>query len=445
MSDLFKRKGSDAWYCWVPVPGGGKERRSTGFDDKVVAQCRAVEMQREALDPTYAASNKATTPDACARFMTSRVARGRADGTLHHYRVKLGHIVRLMPQRLAEIGAGECEEFIASRRAEGAAQTTIKKELRALGAMLRHAKRLGLYPRDIDEVIPELDETYKPRERFLAPLELVALVNALPRHRAAHVVFVVATGARWGESVRARREDIDGYMVKLRGTKTKLAAGTVPVPPTMRIALAWALANASDLSDTPRLRGPSGEPTPLFDAWASVRRDLGAACARIGIDPVTPNDLRRTFATWLRMSGVTTDLIGAAMRHTTSRMAELVYGRIKPADLDKLISERGPALPMSPPEKESSGTVLLMGSKPSQNGPNQYQPVIPPTRAKPAKQPGNPVPGRGIEPRTRGFSILREARQTSADRVIPRPTVLLMGWRSEPEPAGGLPGRPHDR
>jgi hypothetical protein len=118
-------------------------------------------------------------------------------------------------------------------------------------------------------------------------------------------------------------------MVALRGTKTKLAAGTVPVPPPMRPGLAWALQRAR----------PEG---PLFGAWGNVRRDLAVACAKVGIAPVTPNDLRRTFATWLRIAGVTPDLIGASLRHTTSRMAELVYGRIGPADLERLIAARYP-------------------------------------------------------------------------------------------------------
>ncbi len=367
MSDrLFKRNG--IWFCWVPKPGGGTRRKTTNCTDRKAAESRSRELEREALDPSYAAANKATTADACARYMSSRVARGRAEGTLHHYSVKLGHVVRLMPARLADVDAAACESFIETRLAEGAAQTTVKKEIRALGATLRHAGRIGLYTRNVDTVIPELEDTYEPRTRFLMPLDLVALVNALPPERAAHVVFIVATGARWAESVRACRVDVDGHMVRVRGTKTKRAAGTVPVPPTMRLALAWSLANASDRIMTGlRLCAPNAEAPPLFAPWSNVRRDLAIACAAIGIAPVTPNDLRRTFATWLRMSGVTTDLIGAALRHTTSRMAELVYGRIEANDLDRLISERGPAL-MINDEKESEVLGLYLDGEAAETG-----------------------------------------------------------------------------
>jgi integrase len=351
MARLFKRDG--IYYAWVPRIGGGTRKVSTNCTDKKAAESKAAELEREALDPAHAAANKASTADACAEFLGSRIRRGRAEGTIHHYRVKLGHVVRIMPARLAEIDASACERFIEQRLEEGAAQTTVKKEIRALGATLRHARRNGTYLRDVEAVIPELEETYKPRERFLEPLELVALVNALPRERAAHVVFIVATGARWGESVRARLAlDVAGSMVLLRGTKTKASLRTVPVPPTMRGALAWALANA---------------PGERFAPWGNVRRDLAKACEAIGIAPVTPNDLRRTFATWLRISGVTPDIIGAALGHTTSRMAELVYGRIAPADLDRLITERGPALALPPAPKP---TGLLMGGDVADSGRN---------------------------------------------------------------------------
>jgi hypothetical protein len=45
---------------------------------------------------------------------------------------------------------------------------------------------------------------------------------------------------------------------------------------------------------------PSG---PVVAPWLNARRDLIAACHRICIRPVTPNDLRRTFASWLKQRG----------------------------------------------------------------------------------------------------------------------------------------------
>jgi excisionase family DNA binding protein len=58
------------------------------------------------------------------------------------------------------------------------------------------------------------------------------------------------------------------------------------------------------------------------------------------IPRVSPNDLRRTLATWLRQAGVEPQLIGAMLRHTDSRLVERVYGRIPADDLGRLIDAR---------------------------------------------------------------------------------------------------------
>lgn len=85
-----------------------------------------------------------------------------------------GHVSRAVASH------AECERYIATRLEEGAAQTTIKKELRALKAVLSHARRNEKFMRDPDAVVPELEDTYRPRERWLTPLELVGLATALP-------------------------------------------------------------------------------------------------------------------------------------------------------------------------------------------------------------------------------------------------------------------------
>jgi hypothetical protein len=83
-----------------------------------------------------------------------------------------------------------------------------------------------------------------------------------------------------------------------------------------------------------------GENGLLFRPWGNVRRDLAAACARAGIPPVTPNDLRRTYATWWRHHGVATHDIAALLGHRDSRMVERVYGRTDAQSLGRSLQRR---------------------------------------------------------------------------------------------------------
>ena len=103
-------------------------------------------------------------------------------------------------------------------------------------------------------------------------------------------------------------------------------ARVAPVPEYARRWLALALQGA------PR----SGR---LFAPWPNVRRDLAAAAARAGVPRCSPNDLRRTYGSLLRVAGVAPHLIGQAMGHADSRMVERVYGRLGADELARLIGE----------------------------------------------------------------------------------------------------------
>ena len=72
---------------------------------------------------------------------------------------------------------------------------------------------------------------------------------------------------------------------------------------------------------------------------ARARRAARAQRA-LRVPPVTPNDLRRTYATRLRQHGVEPHLIGVAPGHRDSRMAERVYERMPVESLGRALAER---------------------------------------------------------------------------------------------------------
>ncbi len=323
--DRLKRRGR-VWYAWVPKRGGGTELRSTHCTDRAAARIRAAELEREAVDPAYAAANKAAWSALIDDYYRSRVRLGRAEGSLHHVRVKSGHLVRLLPSDPRAISHQVMCDYIDTRLEEGARRTTIKKEVRVFGAVWKLARKNRLVGLAVDEVMPELDDDYQPGERFLTALEAWALCLALPPHRAAVVAFVCATGCDPGAIGRARPEDVapDRSTCHVRGTKRETRDRIAPVPlPVQRTMLGWGVEHADG--------GIGGK---LFSNWDSnIRRDLHVACDAAGIPRVSPTDLRRTYGRWLRAAGLEPHLIGAAMGHTDSRMAERVYGKFTPDSL----------------------------------------------------------------------------------------------------------------
>jgi hypothetical protein len=66
----------------------------------------------------------------------------------------------------------------------------------------------------------------------------------------------------------------------------------------------------------------------LFAPWTNMRRDIKKACDRVGIDPVSPNDLRRTFGSWLKNRGLDSAVIARLMGHSSTRMVDKVYGQL---------------------------------------------------------------------------------------------------------------------
>jgi hypothetical protein len=154
--------------------------------------------------------------------------------------------------------------------------------------------------------------------------------------------------------------------------------------------------------------------------WGNCRRDLAEACVRASrkalaahlkaealdwdalppnqqqalkaeyeVGPVTPNDLRRTYATWLRQHGVEPHLIGVALGHRDSRMTERVYGRVPVDSLGERLAERvGDCSAYVANTRGAERSVRQMG------------------RSDRSKTPAKTVPRDRIELPTRGFSIL---------------------------------------
>jgi integrase len=382
---VFKRRDGKVWYGWFYELNGKRRQKSTKCTDQRAAERVQAGWERDAADPDSARKASATIGDAL-NLVVERAAKlartgRRSLATLSFYEAKVATLRRRLaldaPERLADLRARHVDDFVDHRREEKVSDSAIRKELGALGLGLKLARRAGLWSGSPDEVLPVLPDTgYVPRERWLPVAEVQKLLAELVGDRGARVAFIVATSARWSESERAERADVDlaRGIVLVRGTKTKLSLREVPViVEEMRSLLRLALERAEGTST-------------LFAPWPNARRDLRAACARAGIAPCSPNDLRRTFTHWHEAVGLPPNLVAPAMGHADSRMVERVYGRMKGDELARVMRAAAHVQQTRRTRADSMDSADKPGGKTK-----RQTPVI-------------SVPRDGIEPPTRGFS-----------------------------------------
>jgi integrase len=385
------------WYTDY-YENGVRVQRSTRCTDKRAAQALATRWERDAADPDSARLRDATLSDVLTRLIKDRAERAKAGSgshdTVKFYRVKAGHLKRVfeldareqhVPMPLRDLKPRNVDDYISQRRGEGAADNTIHKELVTLRTALKLAKRAGLWRGDIDALMPDkFAPNYKPRSRFLTESELKKILPRLSADHAAAVAFMVGTSAEWGAVTRARREDvsIEKWRVFLRGTKRATRERVVPIVTDWQQGLVrYALEHA---------QGTDGM---LFRPWDNVRRDLTGACDAAGLPSCSPNDLRRTCATWLREAGAAPDLIAAVLGHADSRMVERVYGRLPTDVLAHRLAVATGSLDLHTGATNRLETAALAGQ------------LADPETKKAPPEARLSVPRDGIEPPTRGFSI----------------------------------------
>jgi site-specific recombinase XerD len=300
MQRLFKR--GRVWYGWV-YEDGRRVTRTTKCRDRNAAEAVVRQWERDAAAPDHAAARTATLSTALQlllRLDEEEVAAGRRSrDTVDFHETKAGHLVRIFETNehgervgfpLARLRAFDVDTYIPRRRAEGAADTTISKELVVLRKSLRLAIRAGLWRGRVDEVIPvAFSPGYEPRKRALTAEELSKLLAKLTADRAARVAFIVATSACWRETELARRGDVGEGLatVLLRGTKRKTRFRTVPiVSPAQKSLLSYALEHAKGHGDALSSRGetsagisPRRAPMPTSSAAA---RTISGARSRAG-------------------------------------------------------------------------------------------------------------------------------------------------------------------
>lgn len=329
--EFWRRKRADGSVgdTWWTNLGG--ERVSTGQTRLDAAKRWKAARELERADPRRARAEAATLEDAIREMYAELRRRGRSAATQQRCRVKLAHFPRLwgLKCKLIDVDAKKIASYIDTRLDDEVARITIRDELAFLRQTLKLARKQGLYPYAIDDVMPDMFETgHKPRRDSVTEENLPKLLEHVIDRHAAHLIFFVVTAGRLADSYRARAEDFDvaNWRATVRGSKTEGSYRTIPIEPFLRPWVERML----------RLAEPHDNGL-LFHEWPNFHRDLRAACKRAGIPAVTSNGLRRTFGKWHRLRGYSLDSISKLFGHTTAKLVRDVYADVEGDELAEVL------------------------------------------------------------------------------------------------------------
>lgn len=335
---LYQRGG--IWWCRVRNRAGRIVRTSTRCRDREAALLEWQSLERAAIDSGNAAAAKATFASCLVDYLQELRVSGVSKTTMAIAEQKCGHFVRLWRRGhvpMTKIRKPLVNEYIEQRLREGVVRYTVKRELQHLGRLLKVAYANAKLEVQPERILPPLFRAGFRRVKRAPSLdEMRALVGQLGEHRAAHLLFMAATGCRKKESFLAQRSDVDwaGGLVQLRGTKTAAARGAVPITPITAPFLRWAVDHAPG-----RAR--------LFNPWGNIWRDVSAACVRAGIEHLSCNDLRRAFGSWHREALMAVggsdrsaaELVSKLLRHTTDKLAQTTYADLDAPKIGRVISK----------------------------------------------------------------------------------------------------------
>ena len=327
---LFRKPGSLVWWSSTTDDSGRTTERSTGHVNLDAASSSVDNTATTSPPPARPAAHKKTPAayivNAALVDFLDFGELNRSAATIACYEAKSGHLVRLVGDvALDALHVDTVHGYCRTRLDEGAARESVRKELCVLRQTLQLARDRGLFARDPAAVIPRFRARYTPRRRFLTEEEFDLLLGQLEPERQRWITICVCTGGRLSEMEAVQWGDIDWKqrLIHLRGTKTKTADRFVPLHRPLAEALE-------------PLRGPDSD--LLAGRWPNARRDLARACLRAKIERVSPNDLRRTFASWLKQAETDSMAVAKLLGHTSSRMVELVYGHLNQRTLEEAVA-----------------------------------------------------------------------------------------------------------
>jgi integrase len=321
---VYERGG--VWWLAYFVRGR-RVRESSGFTVKADAENLLRQRVGDVAAGRRVGPEKATIGDLCALVLEDYQLRKLRDYKHTEWRY-LAHVKPALGNLPAgRFGPAQIKVYIAHRRAEGASDTTINREM----SIIRRGFTLGAQ-QDPPLVfrqpsMPKLEED-NARQGFLEQEQYEKLLEEMPGSLKAMLVVGYHTGARKGELRKVRWEQVDfeGAVIRLSVAQTKgKKARTLPIYGDMERWLKHQRETCPD--GCPWVfHGRLNRPVDShLNGWTDARK-------RAGLDDLLFHDLRRSAVRNMTRAGIPDTIAMSISGHKTRAVFDR-YNIVSEADV----------------------------------------------------------------------------------------------------------------
>ena len=344
------RDGQVTWLARWRDPAGRQRKRT--FPRKADAERFLTTVEHSVLTGSYVdpGRSRVTVGDWSVQWLDGQVQLTPSTRARYASVLRRQVLPRWGSVPLARVSHADVAAWVAALSASGLSPRTVHKAHRVLSLVL------DLAVRDRRIAVNPASGVHLPRSpqghrRFLTPQQVADLAAACGRDSL--VVYVLAyCGLRFGELAALRVRDVDLLRRRLTVARSvtdvdgHLVFGDpkthqcrqVPVPRFLVEALAAACAGRGP--DELVFTSPAGG-VLRNNNWR--RRAFNPAAIRVGLDGLTPHELRHTAASLAVSAGANVKAVQRMLGHASAAMTLDVYSGLFGDDLD-VVAERLDAL-----------------------------------------------------------------------------------------------------
>lgn len=209
----------------------------------------------------------------------------------------------------------------------------LRRELEHLSAALYYAAENGLIER-----APKLwkPTKAKSRQKWFTHKDVARILRIARTRRDAHsymplfILLGIYSGARPGAILNLlwSQVDLKNDLIDYRSQQISKTKGysVVPIPAKLKREL---LRHKKSLEASGKFTANGHVINDNLRPIGSVKNSFKEICRLAGIeDPVSPNTLRHTHASWLKQKGIPSASIAENMGHTSPQMVDRTYGHM---------------------------------------------------------------------------------------------------------------------